>query len=138
MGCQVGVQERGTSQIQHIVDAPDISTVGVSLTLGGCGASAARAAAVTALALLPPVLLLQITNSLLLDNLVYRGGGRGGMGLGRAWRRGRGGGGVGEGRGQQNYIPSTSIKVVTRGAERMVCTTEVETTHTTSERRRAW
>ena len=80
----------GTSQIQHIVDAPDISTVGVSLTLGGCGASAARAAAVAALALLPPKLLLQITNSLLLDSLVYRGGGRGGMGLGRAWRRGRG------------------------------------------------
>ena len=48
----------GTSQIQHIVDAPDISTVGVSLTLGGCGASAARAAAVAALALLPPKLLL--------------------------------------------------------------------------------
>ena len=63
--------------------------VGVSLTLGGCGASTARTAAAAALSLLSPVLLLQITNSLLAHNLVYRGGVK--------WGRVRGRGRDGEG-----------------------------------------
>ena len=63
--------------------------MGVSLTLGGCGASAAWTAAAAALPLLSPVLLLQITNSLLTHDLVYRGGVK--------WGRVRGRGRDGEG-----------------------------------------
>lgn len=62
--------------------------VGVSLTLGGCGASTAWTAAAAALPLLSPVLLLQITNSLLTHKLVYRGGVK--WGRVRQWRDGEG------------------------------------------------
>ena len=72
----------------------------MSLTLGGCGASTARTAAAAALSLLSPVLLLQITNSLLAHNLVYRGGVK--------WGRVRGRGRDGEGwisAATEDYLP---------------------------------